>query len=227
MGIKWELVDCQDGVNMYSDQKLKPGVYDKDMGKEPTISRKEAEKLLREQNELTKKVISSSGGTSLCDMMSQVCTLMLLISNSQQIKSYAVILEEKTRIKAGEILESQHAQICLIGMIVFLQVVSFAQKKSAQASLSQSVLPTLPSSRNTFYAPLQVKAQLFLLCTPDEVLKLLLNQSSRTAWDFGVEHMQVDFARSVLSLKYVNNYQEEISFKYMISENKFYILESV
>lgn len=131
MGIKWELVDCQDGVNMYSDQKLKPGVYDKDMGKEPTISRKEAEKLLREQNELTKKVISSSGGTSLCDMMSQVCTLMLLISNSQQIKSYAVILEEKTRIKAGEILESQHAQICLIGMIVFLQVVSFAQKKSA------------------------------------------------------------------------------------------------
>ena len=131
MGIKWELIDCQDGVNMYSDQKLKPGVYDKDMGKEATISRKEAEKILREQNELTKKVIRSSGGTSLCDMMTQVCTLVFLISNSQQVKSYAINLEEKTGIKAGQILESQHAQICLIGMIVFLQVVSFAQKKAA------------------------------------------------------------------------------------------------
>ena len=101
MGIKWELIDCQDGVNMYSDQKLKPGVYDKDMGKEATISRKEAEKILREQNELTKRIISSSGGASLCDMMAQVCTLMFLVSNSQQIKSYAINLEEKTGIKAG------------------------------------------------------------------------------------------------------------------------------
>jgi hypothetical protein len=131
MGIKWELIECQDGVNMYSDQTLKPGVYDKDMGKEATVGRKEAEKILREQNEFTKKVISSTGGASLCDIMAQVCTLMFLISNSQQIKSYTVDLEEKTGIKAGQILESQHAQICLIGMVVFLHVVSFAQKKSA------------------------------------------------------------------------------------------------
>lgn len=37
-----------------------------------------------------------------------------------------------------------------------------------------------------------MKISTFMLCSPDEILKAIMDQETRPFWDFGVKHVSVD-----------------------------------
>ena len=42
------------------------------------------------------------------------------------------------------------------------------------------------------FSGFNVKIQFFMLCSPDEVLKALLDEKMRAQWDFGLQTISVD-----------------------------------
>ena len=76
-----------------------------------------------------------------------------------------------------------------------------------------------------------LKAQFFLIGSPDELLKLILDESSRHHWDFELLSAKLNSEENKTTLTYYgpNNskYAETVEFSYMLFEQKFYIVEQV
>ena len=76
-----------------------------------------------------------------------------------------------------------------------------------------------------------LKAQFFILGSPDELLKLVLNESMRSLWDFELisAALNADENKTVLTYYGPGNkrFTETVEFSYMVHEQKFYIVEQV
>ena len=78
---------------------------------------------------------------------------------------------------------------------------------------------------------IQIKSQFFVLCSPDEILKQLLDDKTRRQWDENLRSATVNTQINNLTLVYENQdlspFTEVITFKYMVHQNKFYIIEDI
>ena len=90
--------------------------------------------------------------------------------------------------------------------------------------------PNLPTS--DLPKVYQLKAVMYILCSPEEVLKLLLDPITRSEWDFNLDTCSVNSQNQLkVTYKptegYPNDYTEIITFKYLVFNEKFYIIEHV
>lgn len=69
-----------------------------------------------------------------------------------------------------------------------------------------------------------MRIQFYVLCTPDEVLKSLIDESERFQWDRGLTHASQE--DGVMTLKY-GDLEEKIKIIYLTFEKKFYIVEQI
>lgn len=82
-----------------------------------------------------------------------------------------------------------------------------------------------------------VKIQFFMLCSPDEVLKALLDEKMRSQWDFGLNTISVDNATNKIMLSYDGGMradgsqreplQEKVQISHLVFEQKFFIIEQI
>ena len=80
-----------------------------------------------------------------------------------------------------------------------------------------------------------VKIQFFMLCSPDEVLKALLDEKMRAQWDFGLQTISVDSQTNKIMLSYDGGLEadgsqreplrEKVQISHLVFEQKFYIIE--
>ena len=68
-----------------------------------------------------------------------------------------------------------------------------------------------------------MKANFFVLCSPDEILKMLLDVSKKAQWDHGLTSAQME--NNVMAVKY-GPFSESLTFQFMVNRDKFYIIES-
>ena len=78
---------------------------------------------------------------------------------------------------------------------------------------------------------LKMKVNFYLLCSPDEILKTIIDHAGRKNWDYSLAN--VSQGESTLRLQYKSirgenhGLTEEIGIKYMVTGNKFIIVESI
>lgn len=80
-----------------------------------------------------------------------------------------------------------------------------------------------------------LKLQFFVICSPDEVLKALLDEKMRAQWDFGLKTIAVDTQTNKINLSYdggvsadgsqLASLQEQVQISHLVHEQKFYIIE--
>jgi hypothetical protein len=80
-----------------------------------------------------------------------------------------------------------------------------------------------------------LKVQTFMLCSPDEVLKALLDESTRANWDFGLRRVSYDEGQNEITLAYNGgmgsdgtvrrDFVERVQVSYLVFEQKFFIIE--
>ena len=84
-----------------------------------------------------------------------------------------------------------------------------------------------------FNAKYKLKANFFLLGTPDEVLKCLVDLKLRKMWDYNILNIAKHPTNNSMKVTYKSkdaslpDYFEEISFSYFQNEQIFYIIESI
>lgn len=83
-----------------------------------------------------------------------------------------------------------------------------------------------------------LKAEFSLQCSPEEILRLLLDDKQRQLWDFRVKQASINRGTNELVVVYNRflldddpaespEYTETIQIKYMVDQGKFYIFEHV
>lgn len=76
-----------------------------------------------------------------------------------------------------------------------------------------------------------------MLCSPDEVLKALLDENGRANWDFGLRKVSFDADKSEITLSYHGgmgnggtvrrDFVEKVQVSHLVFEHKFFIIEQV
>lgn len=120
--------------------------------------------------------------------------------------------------------------VAVMGLLIFQSLIKVLTSKSSLTEASKLDVD------NPFISNYQLKVQFCLQCTPDEILKLLLNDKKRFLWDHGLQtakisnnstELQLSYPQSLQDQSEPSEYTENIQFKYMISDEKFYIIENV
>lgn len=93
----------------------------------------------------------------------------------------------------------------------------------------------LAATKTGFVRDYGLKVQTFMLCSPDEVLKALLDESTRANWDFGLRRVSYDESLNEITLAYSGgmgsdgtvkrDFVERVQVSYLVFEQKFFIIE--
>lgn len=206
---EWHLVSSLEGINVYADQRNLKLELSGDF-----VSRAELKDTLVQVNKQIEASKAQGSGDSSVSSMLKAFILLL------------VALEAPKWAPLGG-FGSQFS----IPILLILCALKFYLDNNGSESGNQVRDDALVRTLALKAVPNQyfLKAQFYILGSPDELLTLILNESMRTLWDFDLISATLNAEENKTVLVYNGpggkRFTETVEFSYMVHEQRFYIVE--
>lgn len=217
---EWHLVSSIEGINVYADQRNTNIEINGDY-----VSR----------NDL-KECLTKAGGSSSLDNNKEYTQLGSMLKASVAL----IIGMEVLKWAPSWVLNSRFSMFVIhqdkvyaniIFFILFACAAKYHMDSSSLGTGSKTNEDAISRCLKPRAVPAQyiLKAQFFVLGSPDELLTLILNEGQRATWDFDLVSATLNADENKTVLCYNGpggkRFSETVEFSYMVHEQKFYIVE--
>ena len=151
-------------------------------------------------------------------LMALVVGMLFLMHNEQ--------FRTNTGLGGGN---QENALVCALFGLAFMNFRLQSQQVAAKPVTEKDIKALIPKVEKNY----KMKLSFFALCTPDEILKGLVDTKARAIWDYNSYNISHNQEANTLRVSYKSqdpllpDYFEEISFKYFIDGPRFVIIEYV
>jgi|APSaa5957512535_1039671.scaffolds.fasta_scaffold135178_1 hypothetical protein len=127
---------------------------------------------------------------------------------------------------------ARYVYLMAIGVIALSVYQYIMSTRFAKAQTYKSLTEAdLKGPEKEWKGVFKIRCQTFLIASPDELLKFLLDPALRTQWDYNVKNSKYNDKKELVvnynssNIASTAGLMEKTTFKYMVHDTKFYIIE--